>query len=237
MPKTARVRIAREQVKRIAVLTREAEALKRELRDLIRRHRPELLAETGCGPLCAAILVGPRAAHHRDHTRPTRPTDTRLPRSQGSRRQEPYRSDALPQAPPRTPLRPSTPESSSNAPQLARDHRSGTGCDALLDVAHRLGRDSREYLAGCVRIVEEASRAVGGPDVATCADLVDPGRVTSSSAGSRRRRWRPAAAAALTRNSARRCSRVRLGVRHRRRAARVREGGRVNLHHGATLDR
>jgi hypothetical protein len=30
---------------------------------------------------------------------------------------------------------------------------------------------------------------------------------------------------------------VRSGVRHRRRAARVREGGRVNLQHGATLDR
>jgi quinol monooxygenase YgiN len=32
------------------------------------------------------------------------------------------------------------------------------------------------YLAGCVRIVEQARRAVG-PDVAICADLVDPGRV------------------------------------------------------------
>src|SRR6266568_1974116 len=70
------------------------------------------------------------------------------------------------------------------------------------------------YLAGCVRIVEQARRAVGCLDVAICADLVDPGRVniseavsTSSSAGSRRRRWRPSAAAALTRNSARRCSR------------------------------
>jgi transposase len=58
LPQTARVRIAREQVKRIAVLTREAEALKRELRDLIRAHGPELPAETGCGPLCAAILIG-----------------------------------------------------------------------------------------------------------------------------------------------------------------------------------
>jgi transposase len=58
MPQSARVRIAREQVSRIAALTREAEALKRELRDLIRVHRPERLAETGCGPLCAAILIG-----------------------------------------------------------------------------------------------------------------------------------------------------------------------------------
>jgi hypothetical protein len=32
------------------------------------------------------------------------------------------------------------------------------------------------YLAGCVRVVEQARRAVG-PDIAICADLVDPGRV------------------------------------------------------------
>jgi transposase len=65
MPQTARVRVAREQVKRIATLTREAEALKRELRDLIRDHRPELLAETGCGPLTAAILIGQTAGAER----------------------------------------------------------------------------------------------------------------------------------------------------------------------------
>jgi transposase len=65
MPQTARVRIARQQVKRIDVLTREAEALKRELRDLIRVHRPELLDETGCGPLCAAILIGQTAGAER----------------------------------------------------------------------------------------------------------------------------------------------------------------------------
>jgi transposase len=46
-------------------LTREAEALKRELRDLIRNHRPELLAETGCGPLTAAILIGQTAGAER----------------------------------------------------------------------------------------------------------------------------------------------------------------------------
>lgn len=62
MPQTARVRIAREQAKRIEVLTREAEALKRELRDLIRAYRPELLEETGCGP---AILIGQTAGAER----------------------------------------------------------------------------------------------------------------------------------------------------------------------------
>src|SRR5579864_8839092 len=39
--------------------------IKRELRDLILQHRPELLAETGCGPLCAAILVGQTAGAER----------------------------------------------------------------------------------------------------------------------------------------------------------------------------
>jgi transposase len=65
MSQTARVRIARYQVKRITVLTREAEALKRELRDLIRARCPQLLAETGCGPLCAAILIGQTAGAER----------------------------------------------------------------------------------------------------------------------------------------------------------------------------
>lgn len=44
----------------------------------------------------------PSAAHHRDHPRPNRPDHARLPRAQGSRRQEPHRGDALPQASPRT---------------------------------------------------------------------------------------------------------------------------------------
>jgi transposase len=65
LPQTARVRIARQQVKRIDALTREAESLKRELRDLVRAHRPEMLAETGCGPLCAAILIGQTAGAER----------------------------------------------------------------------------------------------------------------------------------------------------------------------------
>jgi transposase len=62
MPQTARVRIARQQVKRIDAETREAESLKRELRDLIREQRPELLGETG---LTAAILIGQTAGAER----------------------------------------------------------------------------------------------------------------------------------------------------------------------------
>lgn len=65
MPQTARVRIARKQTLRVGELTREAERLKRELRDLIRLQRPELLAEIGCGPLTAAILIGQTAGAER----------------------------------------------------------------------------------------------------------------------------------------------------------------------------
>jgi len=50
-------------------------------------------------------------------------------------------------------------------------------------------------------------RAVGCLDVAICTNLVDHGRVNIFERWSRRRRWRASAAAALTRNSARRCSR------------------------------
>jgi transposase len=82
LPQTARVRIARQQVKRIDALTREAEALKRELRDPIRAHHPELLAETGCGPLCAAILVGQTAGAERFKT------DASSPGSPASRRSQ-----------------------------------------------------------------------------------------------------------------------------------------------------
>lgn len=62
VPQIARVRIAREQTLRIGALTREAEALEREL---IRAQRPELLAEAGCGPLTAAILIGQTAGAER----------------------------------------------------------------------------------------------------------------------------------------------------------------------------
>ena len=65
MPQTARVRDRPRAGQAHRVLTREAEALKRELRDLIRAHRPELLAETGCGPLTAAILIGQTAGAER----------------------------------------------------------------------------------------------------------------------------------------------------------------------------
>jgi transposase len=65
MPACARVRIAREQVRQIRVLTCQTDALERELLVLIKAHRPQLLAETGCGALTAAILIGRTAGAER----------------------------------------------------------------------------------------------------------------------------------------------------------------------------
>jgi transposase len=68
LPACARVRVAREQVAQIRRLTRQADALERELLVLVRTHRPQLLAETGCGALTAAILIGRTAGVERFRT-------------------------------------------------------------------------------------------------------------------------------------------------------------------------
>jgi transposase len=68
LPAGARVRVAREQVAHIRRLNRRIEQLKRELLELVRAHRPQLLAETGCGPLVAAILIGRTAGAERFRT-------------------------------------------------------------------------------------------------------------------------------------------------------------------------
>ena len=65
MPSCARVRVAREQVAQLPVLSRQADALARELLVLIKAHRPQLLAEIGCGALTAALLIGRTAGAER----------------------------------------------------------------------------------------------------------------------------------------------------------------------------
>ena len=65
MAPEARIRVAREQVTQIRSLTRQIKLLTDELLALIRRHRPQLLAEVGCGPLTAAILIGRTAGAER----------------------------------------------------------------------------------------------------------------------------------------------------------------------------
>jgi transposase len=58
LPTGARVRIAREQISDLRELNRRIEQLTAELAELVNTHRPQLLAEQGCGALTAAILIG-----------------------------------------------------------------------------------------------------------------------------------------------------------------------------------
>jgi transposase len=68
LPADARARVARERVAHLRRLNRRIERLKRELLELVRAHRPPLLAETGRGPLVAAILIGRSAGAERFQT-------------------------------------------------------------------------------------------------------------------------------------------------------------------------
>jgi transposase len=62
---TARVRVARDELRRIRELCRQIVALERELAALIAAHRPELLALPGCGVITAATLIGRTAGAQR----------------------------------------------------------------------------------------------------------------------------------------------------------------------------
>jgi transposase len=55
---STRVRIARDELRRIRELTRSIDELQRELTSLVADVAPQLLAERGCGVLIAAKLVG-----------------------------------------------------------------------------------------------------------------------------------------------------------------------------------
>ena len=58
LPVGARARIAREQISEIRGLNRQIDQFQAELAELVKAHRPQLLAEQGCGTLVAAILIG-----------------------------------------------------------------------------------------------------------------------------------------------------------------------------------
>jgi transposase len=75
---TARVRIARDELRRVRELTRTINDLHAELAALVTRLAPRLPAERGCGVLTAAKLLGEIA----DVTRYA--TDAKLARSAGS---------------------------------------------------------------------------------------------------------------------------------------------------------
>jgi len=55
---TARVRIARDELRRLRELTAAADALEGELAQLVAQVAPQLLSEPGFGPLTAAKLIG-----------------------------------------------------------------------------------------------------------------------------------------------------------------------------------
>src|SRR3954465_5564904 len=75
---TARVRIARDELRRIRELTRSIDALQRDLAVLVAQLAPQLLAEPGCGVMSAAKLIGEIAGIERFAT------DAKLARLAGS---------------------------------------------------------------------------------------------------------------------------------------------------------
>ena len=75
---STRVRIARDELRRIRELTRAINELERELGELVADVAPQLLAERGCGVLIAAKLVGEIAGVQRFDS------DAKLARTAGS---------------------------------------------------------------------------------------------------------------------------------------------------------
>jgi transposase len=74
---TARVRVARDELRRMAELTRAIKALEDEIEGLVAQTAPQLLDEPGCGPMTAAKLVGEIAGAQRFAT------DAKLARAAG----------------------------------------------------------------------------------------------------------------------------------------------------------
>jgi transposase len=74
---TMRVRIARDELRRLRELTVSIKALENDIGDLVEQVAPELVAEAGCGALTAAKLVGEIAGAGRFST------DAKLARSAG----------------------------------------------------------------------------------------------------------------------------------------------------------
>lgn len=75
---TVRVRVARDELRRIRELTRAVAQLERELRDRVRARAPGLLAERGCGTLTAATFLARTAGAARF------PTDGHFARQAGA---------------------------------------------------------------------------------------------------------------------------------------------------------
>jgi transposase len=65
LPAGAQMQVARSELAHIAQLTREINELFAELDRLTTEHNPALRAETGCGPVVAAVLIGQTAGAER----------------------------------------------------------------------------------------------------------------------------------------------------------------------------
>jgi transposase len=76
---TMRVRIARDELRRLRELTHSSKALEAEIADLVAQIAPHLLAEPGFGPLTAAKLVGDRRRGPLQQRRQARPSSRHRP--------------------------------------------------------------------------------------------------------------------------------------------------------------
>ena len=65
LPNSTQLRVAKAILKRICEIYREDAALLAEIKTLIEAHSPQLLAERGCGPVTAAIIIGHTAGAKR----------------------------------------------------------------------------------------------------------------------------------------------------------------------------
>ncbi len=65
LPRGPQVRVAKLILKRIGQITAEERELRSELTALIQAHCPALIAEHGCGPITAAIIIGHTAGAKR----------------------------------------------------------------------------------------------------------------------------------------------------------------------------
>jgi transposase len=65
LPRTAQVRVAKLTLKRIGQITVQERELRVEITALIEAHCPARLAEHGCGPITAAIIIGHTAGAQR----------------------------------------------------------------------------------------------------------------------------------------------------------------------------
>jgi transposase len=78
LPQSPRLRVAKRLLKRITEIGREERELEAELTALIDVHAPQLLAQPGCGPVTAAIIIGHTAGAQRF------PTDGHFARHAGT---------------------------------------------------------------------------------------------------------------------------------------------------------